>query len=112
MQTKHAVSDQSLLTQLAVDKWLEHLLICTLHPKSFSDPVPRLYGNEFKIEGRCFPVPCFRDRLSTDVSLSPRVLDASASAHTPGTPASAAAAAIAGDHYRRGIRRQYCATNP
>lgn len=36
MQTKHAVSDQSLLTQLAVDKWIEHLLICTLHPKSFN----------------------------------------------------------------------------
>jgi hypothetical protein len=36
MQTKHAVSDQSLLTQLAVDKWIEHLLIYTLHPKSFN----------------------------------------------------------------------------
>jgi hypothetical protein len=36
MQTKHAVSDQSLLMQLAVDKWIEHLLIYTLHPKSFN----------------------------------------------------------------------------
>jgi hypothetical protein len=36
MQTKHAVSDQSLLTQLAVDNYIEHLLIYTLHPKSFN----------------------------------------------------------------------------